>query len=115
MWAIAWLDAVGLVVDIATADAAFGASLVILLVSIVAAALLIGQDFDIMVNNLNAEHAHKKLSAALWVIGGALLTPVYLFRRASHTDRRYGPFALSVVCVSLAWAIGIMQGIAEEM
>jgi RNA polymerase subunit RPABC4/transcription elongation factor Spt4 len=62
-------------------------------------ALFIYLDFRAMERNLNLDHAHKKLSAPLWVIGGILVPWVYLYRRASHTDRNYNPFRVSVAIV----------------
>jgi hypothetical protein len=59
-------------------------------------ALFIYLDFSAMEKNFNLDHAHKKLSAPLWVIGGILMPWAYLYRRASHTDRNYKQFRVSI-------------------
>jgi RNA polymerase subunit RPABC4/transcription elongation factor Spt4 len=59
-------------------------------------ALFIYLDFRAMERNLNLDHAHKELSAPLWIIGGILMPWVYLYRRASHTDKNYKPFRVSI-------------------
>jgi hypothetical protein len=48
---------------------------------------------------LNAAHAQKEISAPLWVLGGMVFPPAYLFRRASHTDGRYGPFIANTIII----------------
>jgi hypothetical protein len=119
LWAIAWVDVASCLLGVATIGSSTVLGCAIDLLFLIPIALLIGKDFDIMVSNLNAEHAHKRLSAPLWIIGGMLLTPIYLFRRASHTDRRYGPFTISIIAFSLLMAVslivGAIEGIAEGL
>jgi hypothetical protein len=73
-------------------------------------ALFIYLDFKVMKGNLNLAHAHKKLSAPFWVLGGMFAPWVYLYRRASHTDRNYTPFKVSVAILQ-ATAIAILSAL----
>jgi hypothetical protein len=76
-------------------------------------ALIFGKDFKILQDNLNAEHAHKKLSKKGWVATCLLLPPVYLYRRASHTDGRVLPFCINLFVFAGSLATIIAQ-IAEH-
>jgi len=58
--------------------------------------LFLAMDVKEMKRSLNAANAHREISDPLWVLGGLVLLPAYLYRRASMTNGRYGPFIASI-------------------
>jgi hypothetical protein len=71
--------------------------------------VLLAADVKEIRRGLNAANAHREISTALWVLGGLLLMPAYLWRRANVSDRRYGPFAanLSILFVAICAILGV--------
>jgi hypothetical protein len=69
--------------------------------------VLLVADVQELRRSLNPANARREISTALWALGGLLLMPAYLWRRASISDGRYGPLvawlcaALLIICVSL--------------
>jgi len=90
-------------------EASLGCALSIFLLGI--QVVLLVADIKEMKRGLNAANAHREISDALWVLGGLLLTPAYLWRRASVSDGRYGPFVANI-CIIVAAAFMILGAAA---
>jgi hypothetical protein len=73
--------------------------------------VLLIADVKELKRGLNAANAHREIPDALWVLGGLLLMPAYLWRRARMSDGRYGPFAVSL-CIALFGICAILVSAA---
>jgi RNA polymerase subunit RPABC4/transcription elongation factor Spt4 len=58
--------------------------------------------------NLTAANAHKWIVVERWVVGGMLLLPAYLWRRAYVTDRNSAPFAVHLATTFLVPFFAVM-------
>jgi hypothetical protein len=80
-----------------TGDAVPGCLLLVFLLGV--DLVLLVADVRELRRSLSPANARREISTALWALGGLCLMPVYLWRRTSISDGRYGPL-VAYLCIA---------------